>query len=569
MKIGLRFALAVTAILAATPAAHAADGKIAVVAAENFYGDVARQIGGDRVAVTSIISNPGQDPHLFETTPGIVREIAAAQIAILNGADYDPWMAKLLGVTPRPGRIVITVATLVGKKPGDNPHLWYEPATMPAAAKALAEAFGKADPAHAHDYAERLVAFLASLKPLDEKVAAIRGKYSGAAVTASEPVFGYMASALGLKMRNERFQLSIMNDTEPSARDIAAFEQDLKDHKVKVMFYNKQASDKAVQRLVELARKSKIPVVGVTETMPPGVSYQDWMLGELNDTDKALGRTEFMNVVELEHATIGIGGRSVLSDVSFAIGPGEFIGVLGPNGAGKTTLMRAILGLLTPSAGALRVFGRTPQRGDHSIGYLPQVRTVLPDLRVRGLDFIAASLNGERWGVPSLTRHDRHMIEETLDAVGAHHLALRPLSEMSGGERQRLLLAQSLIGAPKLLLLDEPLISLDQRHQEVAIDVVRKACRERGITVLFSAHELNQLLGTLDRVLYLGNGTAVLGTVEEVITPPVLSRLYGTEIHVVRAEGHIFVMSRGRDVEHVEHVHEHGDGHEHDHSHHH
>ncbi len=288
MKIGLRFALAVTAILAATPAARAADGKIAVVAAENFYGDVARQIGGDRVAVTSIMNNPDQDPHLFETTPGIVREIAAAQIAILNGADYDPWMAKLLGVTPRPGRIVITVATLVGKKSGDNPHLWYEPATMPAAAKALAEAFGKADPAHAHDYAERLVAFLASLKPLDEKVAAIRGKYSGAAVTASEPVFGYMASALGLKMRNERFQLSIMNDTEPSARDIAAFEQDLKDHKVKVMFYNKQASDKAVQRLVELARKSKIPVVGVTETMPPGVSYQDWMLGELGDTDKAL-----------------------------------------------------------------------------------------------------------------------------------------------------------------------------------------------------------------------------------------------------------------------------------------
>jgi zinc/manganese transport system ATP-binding protein len=275
-----------------------------------------------------------------------------------------------------------------------------------------------------------------------------------------------------------------------------------------------------------------------------------------------------VNVVELDHATIRIGGRSVLAEASFAIQSGEFIGVLGPNGAGKTTLMRAILGLLPPSAGTLRVFGRAPQRGDRGIGYLPQVRTVLPDLRVRGLDFIASSLHGERWGLPSLSRHDRGMIEETLDAVGARDLAKRPLSDMSGGERQRLLLAQSLIGSPKLLLLDEPLISLDARHQEVAIDVVRKVCRERKITVLFSAHELNQLLGTLDRVLYLGSGQAVLGTVEEVITAPVLSRLYGTEIQVVRADGHIFVMSRSRDVEVADHLHDddHGHGgHEHHH----
>jgi len=275
-----------------------------------------------------------------------------------------------------------------------------------------------------------------------------------------------------------------------------------------------------------------------------------------------------MNVVELEHATLRIGGRTVLADASFAIRAGEFIGVLGPNGAGKTTLMRAILGLLPPSNGAIRVFGHAPQRGDRTIGYLPQVRTVLPDLRVRGLDFIGASLHGERWGLPQLGRHDRRMIEETLDAVGARDLATRPLSDMSGGERQRLLLAQALIGSPKLLLLDEPLISLDARHQEVAIGVVRKVCRERGITVLFSAHELNQLLGTLDRVLYLGSGQAVLGTVEQVITAPVLSRLYGTDIQVVRAEGHIFVMSRGLDVEVSDHQHDddHGHGgHEHHH----
>jgi len=285
-----RFALLLAlAPLFLAPAARAADGQIAVVAAENFYGDVARQIGGDRVAVTSIMSNPDQDPHLFETTPGIVRQIAGAQVAIVNGADYDPWMEKLLSASPRPGRLVINVAALTNHKTGDNPHLWYQPSVMPAVARALSAAFAKADPAHAKEYDARLAAFEASLKPLNEKIAAVRGKYNGAAVTASEPVFGYMAGALGLAMRNESFQLSVMNDTEPSARDVAAFEQDLKQHKVRVMFFNKQASSKIVQHLVELARANGIAVVGVTETAPPGSSYQDWMLGEINATEKALG----------------------------------------------------------------------------------------------------------------------------------------------------------------------------------------------------------------------------------------------------------------------------------------
>jgi zinc/manganese transport system ATP-binding protein len=273
------------------------------------------------------------------------------------------------------------------------------------------------------------------------------------------------------------------------------------------------------------------------------------------------------SAVELQNVTLALGGRAVLRDVSFEIQPGEFIGVLGPNGAGKTTLMRAILGLMQPQAGSLRVFGRAPQQGDATIGYLPQLRTVLPDLAVRGIDFIGSSLDGDRWGIPSLSRADRKAIEMTLDSVGARELGSRPLNEMSGGERQRLLLAQALLGNPKLLLLDEPLIMLDTRHQEVAIDVVRKVCRERGITVLFSAHELNQLIGALDRVLYLGGRQAVLGSIDEVVTGPVLSRLYGTEIEVVRASGHIFVLSRGRDVERVEHSHEHG--HEHGHGHHH
>jgi zinc/manganese transport system substrate-binding protein len=288
MKTISGFIIALLLALASPQVAPAADGKISVVAAENFYGDIARQIGGERIDVASIMNNPDQDPHLFETTPGVVRQIADARIVIVNGADYDPWMEKLLAAVPRPGRTVINAAALVHAKSGDNPHLWYDPATMPAVATALAAALGAADPAGKNGYDARLTTFLASLKPLNDKIDAIRGKFAGSAVTASEPVFGYMAAALKLKMRNEKFQIAIMNDTEPSARDVAAFEQDLKTQKVRVMFYNKKATSKIVQHLIALAQAAKIPVVGITETIPPGLSFQQWMLGQLNDTDKAL-----------------------------------------------------------------------------------------------------------------------------------------------------------------------------------------------------------------------------------------------------------------------------------------
>lgn len=276
------------ACLTMVTAAPAADRKIEVVAAENFYGSVAKEIGGDRVSVTGILNNPDQDPHLFEVSPAVIRQVAAAQIVVYNGADYDPWIEKLLRVTAKPGRVTIVAADLVNRKPGDNPHLWYDPATMPAVARALAAALAAADPAHNDGYAARLKTFLASLAALDDKIAAIRGRYAGTVVAATEPVFGYMADALKLTMSNERFQLAIMNDTEPSARDVAAFEQDLMTHKVRVLFYNKQASNKVVAHLIDLARASNIPVVGVTETAPAGLSYPEWMLQQLDETQRAL-----------------------------------------------------------------------------------------------------------------------------------------------------------------------------------------------------------------------------------------------------------------------------------------
>jgi len=268
--------------------ALAAEDQIAVVAAENFYGDIARQIGGDRVAVVSIMSSPDQDPHLFETTPGTVRQIAKAQIIIANGANYDPWMEKLLAATPRAGRVVITAADLTGRKAGDNPHLWYDPKTMPAVATAIAEALSKADAAHASDYAARLKTTLATLERIAARVAQLKAKHAGSAVTATEPVFGPMAEALGLTMRNQRFQLAMMNDTEPSARDLAAFERDLRERAVKVLIYNSQVSEKLTERLRDIAIMSKVPVVGVAETMPANTIFQDWVLGELDAIDKAL-----------------------------------------------------------------------------------------------------------------------------------------------------------------------------------------------------------------------------------------------------------------------------------------
>jgi len=291
LKSPIAAAVALLLALGAGATVGAADSKIALVAAENFYGDVAGQIGGERVAVTSVMNNPDQDPHLFEVSPAVIRRIVGAQIVVYNGADYDPWMAKLLLAAPKPGRAVIVAADLVNRKPGDNPHIWYDPATMPAVARALAAALSAADPAHKDEFAARLQSFLASLKPLDEKIAALRGKYAGVPVTASEPIFGDMAAALKLKMRNERFQLAIMNDTEPSARDVAAFERDLKTRQVRVMFYNRQASTKIVQHLVDLARASNVPVVGVTETEPSGLSYQQWMQSELDETGRALAGT--------------------------------------------------------------------------------------------------------------------------------------------------------------------------------------------------------------------------------------------------------------------------------------
>jgi zinc/manganese transport system ATP-binding protein len=260
-----------------------------------------------------------------------------------------------------------------------------------------------------------------------------------------------------------------------------------------------------------------------------------------------------VNAIEFRDVALRLGGRDVLAGVSLDIATSEFVGVLGPNGAGKTTLMRAVLGLVPASRGTIRVLGRPAARGNPAIGYMPQIRSSGSDLRLSGRGFVVSAVDGRRLGLPFATKAAHAEVDRVLELVGAGDLARRPLAEISGGEQQRLLLAQALIGRPQLLLLDEALLNLDPRYQGDLVGLTKALQAKLGVTVLFSAHELNPLLGALDRVLYLGRGQAALGTVDDVITGPVLSRLYGAEIDVVRLRGRIFVMAGDHDVEREAH----------------
>ena len=282
-----RLALAVVSLLVAAPITVQA-APLEIVAAENFYGDIATQVGGPAVHVTSILASPDEDPHLFAVSPSVGRAVAAARIVIYNGIGYDPWTQALLATASGNGRRTIVVGDLLGRHNGDNPHIWYDPATMPAAARALEQALGALDPAHAPDYAARLDRFIASLQPIRARIAALRHRLAGTPVTATEPVFGYMFAALGLNVKNLRFQMAMMNNTEPGAADVAAFEHDLRTRQIALLVYNGQASSPIARRMKGIARAAGVPVIGVSETEPPGTSYQSWMLGALDAVAGAL-----------------------------------------------------------------------------------------------------------------------------------------------------------------------------------------------------------------------------------------------------------------------------------------
>jgi zinc/manganese transport system substrate-binding protein len=264
---------------------------VQIVAAENFYGDVAVQIGGPAVTVISILSRPEQDPHLFEASPSTARAIAHAGIIVANGIDYDPWMAKLVAASPASRAHLIDVAALTGRNIGDNPHIWYDTRTMLVYASALTDALVALDAAHEDMFRQRLARFQDSLKPVSLQIAKLRDRFAETEVTATEPVLGYLFDAIGLRNRNARFQLAIMNDTEPAASEVAGFESDLRTHRVKMLVYNSQASDPVAERMVNIAQKAGVPIVGATETEPPGLTYQAWLTNTLNVIERALSRS--------------------------------------------------------------------------------------------------------------------------------------------------------------------------------------------------------------------------------------------------------------------------------------
>ncbi len=281
-----------TGMLAAPQPARAvpAAARVVVVAAENFYGDIVGQIGGDHVAVTSIINDPNVDPHEYETRAKDAAAVADAGLVIQNGLGYDAFMDKLLAASPNPKRKLIVVSELTGHKKGENVHIWYDPPTSPKLAQAILEALVRSDPGNATAYRNRYRAFESSLPAVTRAIAAMRGQYAGTPVAATEPVFGYMAQAIGLNVITPiAFQRAIEEGEDPPAAAIAQMEEHLKKRQVKMLIYNVQTVSPITTRVRQVAKQSGVPVVPVSETLPAGKSFQQWVLSELEQIRQALG----------------------------------------------------------------------------------------------------------------------------------------------------------------------------------------------------------------------------------------------------------------------------------------
>ena len=257
------------------------------------------------------------------------------------------------------------------------------------------------------------------------------------------------------------------------------------------------------------------------------------------------GRQEILSV---EHLNTRLGGREVLSDVTFAISAGEFTGLIGSNGAGKTTLLKAILGLHAASGGSVRIAGRPRSRRNPLIGYVPQRYLLDADMPLRARDVVGLGLDAHRLGISRPSRERTERIEEMLVAVDAQDFADSRVGNLSGGEQQRVLIAHALISRPRLLLLDEPLANLDLRSGHGVVELLARIAAEQGIAVLISAHEMNPLLGVMDSIVYLAGGRAASGTATEVVRGDVLSRLYGYHVDVLRVHGRVLVVSGAGDA---------------------
>lgn len=268
-------------------------GRLRVVAAEDFWGSIAEQLGGDRVEVTSIITNPAADPHAYEPTSADARTMAGSQMAIVNGIGYDPWASKLLAANPSSGRIVLTVGELLGLKAGDNPHQWYSPSSVQKVIDQITADYKKADPGQSSYFDQRRTAFeTKGLAKYNSLISQIKSRYAGVPVGASESIFEPLAPALGLKLITPRgFMRAIAEGTEPTPADKATTDGQIAGRQVKVWVYNSQNATPDVQRLNDAAKTAGTPIATVTETLTPeGASFQAWMARELKGLRAALAR---------------------------------------------------------------------------------------------------------------------------------------------------------------------------------------------------------------------------------------------------------------------------------------
>jgi zinc/manganese transport system ATP-binding protein len=256
--------------------------------------------------------------------------------------------------------------------------------------------------------------------------------------------------------------------------------------------------------------------------------------------------------IRLTGAALRFGERTLWDGLDLAVAPGEFLAVLGPNGSGKTTLLKVLLGLQQLSAGSAEVCGRTPRRGSDVVGYIPQQKSFDRDLPLRGSDLVRLGLDGHRWGIGLPRSAARRRVGAAIEAVGATAYAGSPIGLLSGGEQQRLRIAQALLGDPRVLLCDEPLLSLDLQHQQAVSALIDRRRREAGTSVVFVTHEVNPILAMVDRVLYLVGGRWAVGTPDEVMTSERLSDLFDTEVDVLRVRGRIVVVG-APDGAHGEH----------------
>jgi zinc/manganese transport system substrate-binding protein len=271
--------------------AAASGATITAIGAENEYANVIAQVGGKYVDATAIESNPNTDPHTYEASPTVAREISGARLVVQNGIGYDTWATTIENAAPDPGRKVINVQQLLGLPDSTaNPHLWYKPATMPAVANAIAADLAAIQPAHAAYFKANATAFIASLAAWNQALAAFKAAHPGIAVATTEPVADYMLQAAGVdNMTPWAFQADIMNGTDPSPQDVNIEKALFTQHKVKVFLYNQQVTSSLTESIISLAHANGVPVVGVYETMPtPGYDYQSWMLAEVNALDKAV-----------------------------------------------------------------------------------------------------------------------------------------------------------------------------------------------------------------------------------------------------------------------------------------